>query len=286
MTTAIMKSNPEVYLQLKKIKPKYGSNQSGVISYMEEHNLPVELPSARAYIIDISKKYVDGEYAARTVNTKLSALSYLFNEYVSRLHVPEADKMVFTAQLAKLRKEHALKSDESVDPEIVPTLQEYRKFLATAPDTAPKYFVQFAAFTGARISEMIGLRLSDIKENTRNVRCTVRGKGGRERVLRIKKEFYEELLEFFKGTTFLFEHNGRGYNRTSISSRVKYITLKYMGKECSIHIFRHFYATRAVKKGKPLDAIARELGHSPGMTLRLYAHNVMEWQDLLDLEVE
>jgi len=65
-------------------------------------------------------------------------------------------------------------------------------------------FVRFLYATGCRVSEMVGIRLTDCQANG-EVTIEVTGKGNKARRVRIPEEFYQELRITFGGSTWLFE---------------------------------------------------------------------------------
>ena len=75
------------------------------------------------------------------------------------------------------------------------------------------------------------------------------------------------------GSTWLFEHHGRPYERTSITNRIKKEAVRVLGRPVTAHDLRHSFATHAVSAGIDLKALSNFLGHSSVSTTgNLYVH--------------
>ena len=65
-------------------------------------------------------------------------------------------------------------------------------------------FVRFLYATGCRISEALGVRLTDCHVNG-GVTIEVTGKGGKARKVRLARDLFDEIRLTFNGSTWLFE---------------------------------------------------------------------------------
>ena len=68
--------------------------------------------------------------------------------------------------------------------------------------------VRFLYATGCRISEALGVRLTDCHVNG-GVTVEVTGKGGKARKVRLARALFDEMRQTFNGSTWLFE-SGKG----------------------------------------------------------------------------
>lgn len=164
------------------------------------------------------------------------------------------------------------------------TLEEYRKTLAVCHSERQRAFLRFLYTTGARVSEIIGIRLTDCVNVLGRVYITVLGKGRKERVLRLTLDQYEAIQAIFKGGIYLFETSaGKPYARQYITGELRKLTLRAIGRPLSAHKMRHSFATRQIGKGVPVDAVSRYLGHSSvSTTLQYYSHTEMTDDQLFD----
>ncbi len=136
---------------------------------------------------------------------------------------------------------------------------------------------------GLRVSELVGLRLSDLhfKENY----ISIIGKGDKQRLVPIgnkaKKlitlyiESYRNQLSIKKESEHIVFLNRRGnkLTRTMIFLIVKQ-TAEHAGiqKSVSPHTFRHSFATHLLEGGADLRSIQAMLGHESITTTEIYTH--------------
>lgn len=129
------------------------------------------------------------------------------------------------------------------------------------PKLAP--MIEFMARTGVRVDEMVNIRLTDIKMNGVYAYIRIHGKGRVERTNEVEKAFVQQLMDFYKGATWLFEHSGRQYSTRSLTNRVKIVSGFILGKTISCHALRHSYARhQIVDLGRDAKSVAVQLGHS------------------------
>jgi integrase/recombinase XerD len=105
-----------------------------------------------------------------------------------------------------------------------------------------------------------------------------------ERKIFIPRGLYDRINECFKGREFLFETQGRRkYSRCYVSEQIAKLGKKILGRKISAHTFRHSFATNMLKRGVPVEALSRYLGHSSvKMTLDLYCHAEMQEADIFE----
>jgi len=144
--------------------------------------------------------------------------------------------------------------------------------------------------TGLRVSELTGLKVSDLDAKVGCVRCI--GKGDKERVVPVGRkalgivEKYlrdarPEILRGAKTATmspFLFV-NRRG---AKISRVGVWKILSNYGKQAGLrtaltpHMLRHSFATHLLERGADLRSVQLMLGHADISTTQIYTHVVEE----------
>lgn len=136
---------------------------------------------------------------------------------------------------------------------------------------------------GIRLSELVGLDLSDIDFNQKLVK--VRGKGRKERIVPVggpaldavrdylekrKKTRKEPGGDAFKGPLFLNSRGGRITTR-SVARIVDALTAQSgIGRKISPHALRHSFATHLLNAGADLRSIQELLGHESLSTTQKY----------------
>ena len=142
--------------------------------------------------------------------------------------------------------------------------------------------LEFLYATGVRVSELVGLLLTnlDLEEGL----CTVFGKGSKERMVPLGRpacaalsRYLHEVrpaLEKGKGRGYVFlNQRGRPLSRTAVWNIVK-AAARLAGIEGSVspHVLRHTYATHLLEGGADLVAVQELLGHADISTTQIYMH--------------
>lgn len=135
---------------------------------------------------------------------------------------------------------------------------------------------------GLRVSELVGLRLSQLSLNQGVVRIT--GKGGKERLVPVGEEALDWLQRYLreargellgaKTSDVIFPgRGGAAMTRQTFWHRIK-LHAKTAGIRASIspHVLRHAFATHLVNHGADLRVVQLLLGHSDLSTTQIYTH--------------
>lgn len=137
---------------------------------------------------------------------------------------------------------------------------------------------------GLRVSELVGLKVSDINFEAGFIR--VRGKGEKERIVPVAQRTLERVKKYLlelrpklikkKTTDFLFLNN-RGY---PLTRQRFWQNLKAMGRVAGInvtpHMIRHSFATHLLEGGVDLRSLQKMLGHSDISTTQIYTKISMD----------
>ncbi len=137
--------------------------------------------------------------------------------------------------------------------------------------------------TGMRVSELVGLNISDIDFG--GLRIRVRGKGKKERIVPIADMHASMIREYMNaaqeiasgglkdGEALLINKLGTRLTDRSVRRIVeKYLTLAGLPLDFSPHSFRHTYATHLLEGGADLRTIQTLLGHESLSTTQKYTH--------------
>ncbi len=135
---------------------------------------------------------------------------------------------------------------------------------------------------GLRVSELVGLGITDLYLKQGFVRIT--GKGDKQRLVPIGGEASKSLglylderrtLPVSKGheNVVFLNRLGKRLTRVMIFSIVKDIALRSgIKKNISPHTFRHSFASHLIDGGADLRAVQEMLGHESILTTEIYTH--------------
>ena len=171
-------------------------------------------------------------------------------------------------------------------PAIASKDQVFRLLAAPVPEDAyylrDKALLQVLYATGARASEVIGLKTKDANLNIGYVRCF--GKGRKERIVPLGKmaaetitaylhELRPQLEKSHSGDMLFLSRTGRGLDRIELWRIVKKYALRAgMPKNLTVHTLRHCFATHLLSGGADLRTLQEMLGHADIKTTQIYTH--------------
>lgn len=224
----------------------------------------------------------------RSRNVRLAAIRSFMN-YVS-LKMPQV--LSITRQILSI-------SMKRFDKPILNYLsKEEIQAIISAPNqktwSGYRDFIMFSIFynTGARISEIINLRVRDVllENNRKSIR--IFGKGRKERMVPLWKSTSIHLKEYMRRLNTSSESplfpNRKGYPLTR--SGVEYRLKRAIGKaslkmpslknhQISPHTFRHTTAMHLLQSGVDITVIALWLGHESPVTTHIYVEANLEMKE-------
>ncbi len=269
------------------IEDSYTPEVKDFVTFLDNQGLEITFEGLKAY-----NRYLNGKPAG-TRNKRLSAaknrVRFLF--YRSPDALDTAKTYRFEEALKKIKGE---KKSKAVDKEALPTISDVKRLMTdirenktdkrTLADRLP-LLIEFLMFTGARVSELTGIKLSDCKDQDEYIEVRLHGKGSKERKVKVDPRLIQHVRETFRGQEHLFETaGGKPYRREYISNQIKKAGRRVLNREISAHTLRHIFATTALKRGWSPKKIAEQLGHSStSTTLDMYCRDEPSWQDVKEL---
>jgi integrase/recombinase XerD len=155
--------------------------------------------------------------------------------------------------------------------------------LSTPEGTRNRAMLEVLYSSGLRVSELTGLRLSNLYADQGFVRVT--GKGNKERLVPIGRDALKHLGFYLQGIrahldirpghedTVFLNNRGSGISRVSVFTIIKAAAEKAgIRKSISPHTFRHSFATHLIEGGADLRAVQEMLGHESITTTEIYTH--------------
>lgn len=155
--------------------------------------------------------------------------------------------------------------------------------LSTKEGARNKAILEVLYGCGLRVSELVGLKLSDLYLEIEYIK--VIGKGRKERLVPIGQSAIKHLQHYIKEIRshtsikpgkedYVFINRlGTPLSRVMIFIIIKDLALKAgIKKKISPHTFRHSFATHLIEGGADLRAVQEMLGHENIRTTEIYTH--------------
>ncbi|MCR5267871.1 MAG: site-specific tyrosine recombinase XerD [Lachnospiraceae bacterium] len=222
-----------------------------------------------AYIQDLNAN----GFKAATVSRNIASMKAFFGYAVKELGLKEDPST-------------GLKSPkiEKKMPEIL-TMEEVVRLLEQPKGDTPKEIrdkamLELLYATGIRVSELIGLQVSDVNMQMNYILCRDANK---ERVIPFGNEARHALIRYLESSRnvmvedptspILFANcSGQKMSRQGFWKLIKYYAKKAgITSDITPHTLRHSFAAHLVENGADLRSVQEMLGHSDISTTQIYA---------------
>lgn len=237
---------------------------------------PTDVKEYKHFLLTVRRR------KAGTVNRRLAALSSLVR-WARRTGQIQGDPTKFIKAVPAV----------SPGPKWLDRKQQYALFRAIEKDLElaqnhyPKRYVTrrrdaslvlFLLHTGLRLSEALGLRMSDLQLSERKGSVLVQqGKGGKQRNVPLNLEARNALqawLAVRPESEFLWtsveDTHTSALNGRTVQRALKRYAEPAKIEELTPHMCRHTFAKNLVNSGVSLEKVAALLGHSSLNTTRMY----------------
>jgi len=279
--------NPELFLSYLKNEKRYSPHT--ITAY--ENDLDQFISFGKELIGDFCVETVDyhlirqwivslmdNRISAKSINRKISTLKTFFKFLMREglIETNPTDKVVVPKMGKKL--------PVFVQEKEMNTLLDGRFFTEDFEGRRDKAVVSLFYGTGMRLSELVGIRFSDLNLHERMVK--VIGKGNKERLVPFPLEISGVLSAYIQLRNELFPDSGNFlfltgsgepvYNKLIYRIVKKELSLVTTIEKKSPHILRHSYATHLLNHGADLNAIKELLGHANLAATQIYTHTTFE----------
>jgi integrase/recombinase XerD len=258
----------------------YTQDMLDYIEYLKENHLSIEtinFNELNHYITYLAKKK---SLASTTIARRISCLKQFYQFCLRENHLEHNP----TLYLNSPKKGRTL-------PHIL-TLQNIEKLLSTCNQYQTPYkqrllaLVELTYSTGLRVTELVSLKLNDIRKNEPFI--IVKGKGNKERLVPLSEPAFAAIEEYLPYRTHFYDENKQKNNNFLFPSktgqfyisRIRFFQmLKELGFKAGLdpthispHALRHAFATHLLQNGADLRIIQELLGHSDISTTEIYTH--------------
>lgn len=258
----------------------YETDLIGFFDYLAVHYGETPLPQlSHTYIRSWLASLKDEGLSARTLNRKISTLKSFF-KYNIKTGVLAHSPM---GKVVAPKNEKRLPS--FVAEKDMATLLQHMEFPDDWVGKTDRLVLRLFYFTGMRLSELIGLKESQVSEGGQHLR--VLGKGNKERLIPVGTELLEEIRRYRQDKAVAFPEpscenllvgaKGKPLNPRTVYASVKgYLGLVTKIEKRSPHVLRHTFATHLMNNGADLNAVKELLGHSSLAATQVYTHNTID----------
>jgi integrase/recombinase XerD len=254
----------------------YAFDIQRLCGYLEQNNIsvsPIDINEEllQAFVYDVAKQ-VNARSQARIISGLKSFFSYLIFEDFRKDNPLE---LIESPRIG--RKLPDTLSTQEID-DLIAAID-----LSTAEGERNRTIIETLYSCGLRVSELVGLKISDLFFEEGFLKIT--GKGDKQRFvpINVHTQRYIEIyrsdirnqLTIQKGheDTLFLNRRGRQLTRAMIFTIIKDLSVKInLNKKISPHTFRHSYATHLLEHGADLRSIQLLLGHESITTTEIYVH--------------
>lgn len=259
-------TNEKVLKKFIAVKKLDGLQDSSLLQYYNENRLFLEFigKNVKDITVDDIRLYLAHKRVSKaTLNNKIRYLNAFYKWL-------DEEEVIVKNPMTKI---HSVKQDKVIRP----TLSQ--DDIATLEDNATNIrdiaMIEILYSTGVRVSELVNIKLSDIKNNE----CVVFGKGCKERVVYFNERSMHYLRLYLRTRTDnidkLFVSLKKPYR--ALQSKGVECRLRKLGTICNIakvhpHKFRRTVATDVLNRGMPLQEVQKMLGHEKVDTTMIYCN--------------
>ena len=207
------------------------------------------------------QSYLADEYGAEKTRARKIASVCSFYRFLNNREVTEIN-------LARIER---AKIDRSVNHDKLLTPEQIRAVIAaTSANPLHHALLKFLYLTGARISEVLGLRWRDLRAFGDGGEAHILGKGGKRRTVFVPAELWPDLVA-------LRGEADEGDHPFAFTLQNAWKVVKKAGAAAGIedmhpHKFRHAFVSHMLAENAPLADVSQMVGHSNIATTGLYAH--------------
>jgi tyrosine recombinase XerC len=255
----------------------YGRDLEAFVAFLGERGVGVDQADsavARSYLAHLSRSGMKNT----SINRALSAIRG-FYRYAASQGYFSIDPF---ASVHSMKKSGAL-PDVLFEREIEELLESVAPGESGFAATRDRALFEFLYSTGCRVSEAVGMQVTDFDAKKRT--AVVHGKGRKDRLVFLGKKAAAAFVEYLPQRSarcdessndpaaLFLNRNGKRLTRQGVSHIIgKRLSAAATTKHVTPHTFRHSFATHLLDGGADIRSVQEMLGHESLSTTQIYTH--------------
>lgn len=260
----------------------------------------IELNTIQAYFYDLKQvqKFLirrNKEFSSVNVDDLRDFIHSLFDSGLSPLSINRKISSIKTFY-RYLMQSHGMSMNPAEELELLKvgrklplalSIDDVSKIIESADDKTAlglrdRVSLELLYSSGLRISELLNMRLSDIK--LEEGLLSIIGKGNKQRFVPFGQKARKAIEEYLNlgrpqiikersSTIFILNTRGKKLSRMGFLKILRKYRIKSgIKKRVTPHTFRHSFATHLLEGGADLRAVQELLGHADISTTQIYTH--------------
>ena len=244
-------------------------------TYLKENKITninnIDYNTIRKYLSNLHEK----KYEASSISRKISTLRSFFKYNLKEKNIKN-NPMTLISNPKKEKKLPKYLNYEEIE-KLINSIDTSK-----SEGIRDKLIIELLYSTGIRVSELVNIKIKDIKIKENQI--SILGKGNKERIVlfgekakEMIKIYLNEYKDFFQGNILnnylLINKKGKQLTTNKIELIVK-DTLRKSALKLNIspHTLRHTFATHMLDSGADLKSVQELLGHENLKTTAIYTH--------------
>jgi len=258
----------------------YRDDLLSCFTYLQEQyaiSNPEEINSGfvRSWLASMKEK----QLKSRSLNRKISSLKSYFKFHLRKGTVTHNPMTIIVSPKMNRRLPTFVGEND------IQTLFRHVEFPEGFEGQTHRLILALFYLTGMRLSELVQLKEGQV-DGSKSV-LKVLGKGNKERIIPLEKEWMQNVLGYQALKRQVMEAPNKEFLLVGLKGKPLYpkyvyrVVRKYLQLVTTIdkkspHVLRHTFATHLLEHGADLNAVKELLGHSSLAATQVYTHNTIE----------